>query len=209
MAERVQSFQLIDNDELREYPLDVDDNLAGHTFIAWGIDDWIYSDMRLKGAEDCRSLYFDLIVFSQKQKPVGTLPNDMESLAALLRVDETRLRRMCQQEYGPLHKWEPCRCGDEIRLMHPRVTKMVLEALSRKHSNRARNDAANASKRKERLRIAVANYHADLAKNDAAILWMDEYLVDQGVGYRTAKWIEKSMQAWSGHMMDLRGQRHR
>ncbi|TRD16989.1 hypothetical protein FEV53_13490 [Palleronia caenipelagi] len=165
--------------------------------------------MRSKGTEECRALYFDLIVLSQKQKPVGTLPRDMESLAKWLSVETSRFTRLCDMEYGPLHRWTRCRCGSEIRLMHPRVTKMVLEALSRKHANRARNDAANASKRKERLRITVAQYHADLAKNDAAILWMDEYLVEKGVGYRTAKWIEKAIGAWSAHMMELRGARPR
>lgn len=195
----------VESGDYPEYPLGCSDNLAGHTFLAWDIDDWLYSEMRLKGSEECRALYFDLIVFSQKQKPVGTLPNDMESLAKILGIDESRFRRLSEMQFGPLYKWKPCVCDGEVRLMHARVLQMVLEATARKHSNRARNDAANASKRKERLRIAISQFHAELAKNDAAILWMDDYLVEQGVGYRTAKIIEGAMRAWSSHVMDLRG----
>ena len=71
------------------------------------------------------------------------------------------------------------------------------------HAVRARNDRANAAKRQQRLRGAVAGYHVDLAKNDAAILWMDQWLVDEGCDYRSAAWIERSIQAWSNHMADL------
>ncbi|WP_237400411.1 hypothetical protein [Rhodovulum sulfidophilum] len=193
----------VDATELPDYPLGPEDDLNGHYFMTWYHREWLNSEMRLKGTEECRALYFDLICLSQDQKPVGTLPDDPEQLAKLLAVDVARLRRLSEMEYGPLHHWQPCRCGDQIRLMHGRVTAMVLEALSRKHDNRARNEAANAAKRRQRLRSAVAGLHPELAQNDAAILWMDDWLVEQGCGYRGSTWVERALAAWSSHMFDV------
>jgi len=86
--------------------------------------------MRLKGRAECRALYFDLINIACDQSPVGTIPNDMEVLAKLLMISESEFKTLCQLEYGPLHKWRPCRCGDEVRLMHPVVLDMLIEAVA-------------------------------------------------------------------------------
>ena len=93
--------------------------------------------------------------------------------------------------------WQHC------DLMHPMVLRSLTEAMARRQDHRARNDAANSAKRLQRLRITVSGYHADLAKNDAAVRWMDEWLVKEGCEYRSAAWIERSMQAWSNHIFDL------
>ncbi|SIO36708.1 hypothetical protein SAMN05444722_1701 [Rhodovulum sp. ES.010] len=200
-------LQPVEVDDLPDYPLAVGDDLHGHYFIAWFHREWLNSEMRLKGTEEARALYFDLICISQDQKPVGTLPDDIEQLAKLLMVDLARLRRMCDGAFGPLHRWQRCRCGDEVRLFHPRVLKMVLDAVSRREDNRAKNEAANAAKRLRRLRERVAGFHPELAKNDAAILWMDDWLTDQGCAYRSAEWHERAIAAWSNHAFSLHRRR--
>ncbi|MEH6391133.1 MAG: hypothetical protein V7763_05710 [Sulfitobacter sp.] len=194
---------LIDTSDIEEYPLTRDDRLNSHFFMVWERRRWLNSDMRLKGRAECRALYFDLINIACDQSPVGTIPNDMEVLAKLLMISESELKTLCQLEYGPLHKWRPCRCGDEVRLMHPVVLDMLIEAVSRKEDNRAKMEAANTVKRVQRLRSTVAGLHTDLSKNDAAVKWMDEWLVKQSVGYRNTSWVEQAIMAWSDHRMDL------
>ena len=197
-------LQPVSTDDLPEYPLGIEDRLDSHYFMAWERRRWLNSDMRLKGTPECRALYFDLINISYDQTPVGTVPQDLETLAKLLLVDPGHFRALCKLDYGPLHKWTPCICeGGEVRLMHPMVLRTLTEALSRKEDNRAKHEAANAAKRLQRLRSTVAGYHAELAKNDAAIRWMDEWLVQEGCEYRNATWIESAMQSWSTHMFDL------
>lgn len=197
-------LQPISTDDLPEYPLGSEDRLDSHYFMAWERRRWLNSDMRLKGTPECRALFFDLINISYDQTPVGTVPQDLETLAKLLLVDPGHFRALCKLDYGPLHKWMPCICeGGELRLMHPMVLRTLTEALSRKEDNRAKHEAANAAKRLQRLRSTVAGYHAELAKNDAAIRWMDEWLVQEGCEYRNATWIERAMQSWSTHMLDL------
>lgn len=194
----------VDTGDLPEYPLSADDRLDSHYFMVWERRRWLNSDMRLKGTPESRALYFDLINIAYDQSPVGTLPDDQDVLAKMLFVDPGHFRALCRLDYGPLHKWAHCICeGGEVRLMHPMVLKSLSEAIARKEDNRARNEAANTAKRLQRLRSTIAGYHADLAKNDAAVKWMDEWLVTEGCEYRNATWVERAMQAWSNHMFDL------
>lgn len=191
--------QIVSADDLPEYPFGNDDTLETHFFIALRHREWLNGDMRLRGLEECRALYFDLICICQDQKPIGTLPAEPEVLAKLLLIDVARFKRLCEGKYGVLHRWEPCLCGDQVRLMHPDVVERLVEAFSRKADNRARNDAANASKRRLRLRNTVGGFHADLAQNAGAILWMDDWLVAQGVQYRDADQIQRAIAAWTHH----------
>ncbi|RVW00015.1 hypothetical protein EKE94_03275 [Mesobaculum littorinae] len=170
--------------------------------MVWHHRRWLNSDMRLKATEEARALFFDLICLSQDQTPIGTLPDDMELIAKLLHVDQARLERLSDMRFGPLHKWTRCRCDDEIRLWHPMVLEMVQEALSRRENNRASNEAANAKKRRQRLRSTIAGFHADLAKNDAAVLWIDDWLQQHCDGYRTAEWYQRAMAAWANQQFD-------
>lgn len=190
--------------DLDEYPLGPDDRLDQHWFMAWERRRWLNSEMRLKATPECRAIYFDLICVSYEQSPIGTLPDDPELLAKLALVEQSHLVALCRMPLGPLHRWQRCLCGDEVRLFHPFVLKTIMEAISRKADNRARMEAANTHKRLQRLRSTVAGFHADLAKNDAAVKWMDQWLQEQGCGYRSAEWVERAMGAWTRHMMDMR-----
>jgi hypothetical protein len=196
--------------DMPDYPVSVEERIDSHYFIAWERRRWLNSDMRLKARPECRALYFDLICISYEQSPLGTIPKDMVVLAKLLHVDLGYLQDLCRLEFGPLHNWYPVRCDNgDVRMAHRFVTRVLVDAISRKEDNRAKTEAANVSKRLQRLRGTVSGLHAELAKNDAAILWMDKWLSDQGVGYRSVDWIEKAMGAWSNHALDsgLRRQR--
>ncbi|MEM9845530.1 MAG: hypothetical protein AAF965_12080, partial [Pseudomonadota bacterium] len=56
--------QLIDTDDLIEYPLDGTERLDSHYFVPWERRRWLNSDMRLKGTAECRALYLDLLWIS-------------------------------------------------------------------------------------------------------------------------------------------------
>ncbi len=193
----------VDLGDLPHYPFGPDDRLDSHFFMVWERRRWLNSDMRLKGTPECKSHYFDLINIAYDNSPIGTLPTDLRILAKLVFVEPSHFENLCRLDYGPLHRWTPCRCDDEVRLFHPQVLRSLTEAVSRKEDNRAKVDAANSQKRRQRLRSMLAGYHAELAKNDAGVLWMDDWLVKQGCAYRSSSWIEQAIQAWSAHMVDL------
>jgi len=203
------SLRPVDIADLPEYPLDGAERLDSHYFVAWERRRWLNSDMRLKGTAECRALYFDLINICYDQQPIGTLPDDKEMLAKLLMVDRSHFEALCKMDYGPLHNWFPCRCDNEVRLTHSFVFRVLTNAISRKEDNRARMEQANRAKRLQRLRETVTGLQADMAKNDAAVRWIDEWLVDQNCGYRSTQWIERGMMAWSNHMFDLTKRRPR
>ena len=200
--------QLVETEDLPEYPFGAEDRLDSHYFITWERRRWLNSAMRLKGTPECRALHFDLICICYDQQPMGTLPDDMDLLAKLLMVERGHFEALCQLPYGPLHNWSRVRCDGEVRLMHRFVYHTLTEALARREDNRARMEAANASKRRQRLRTTLAGYSKDLAQNDAAVRWIDEWFDKQGCAYRSAEWIERGVRAWSDHALDL-GMRRR
>lgn len=196
-------LQAVDVVDLEEYPLGRDLRLDSHWFITWERRRWLNSDMRLKGRPECRAYYFDLICISYEQSPMGTLPEDPEILAKLLFIGDAEFRALCQLPFGPLHRWARCTCEGEVRLYHPMVLQTLNEAIARSEEHRSRSEAGNARQRQFRLRSKIMGYHQDLAKNDAAILWMDGWLEETGCGYRNATWIERSIAAWSEHQFKL------
>lgn len=201
--------QLAAVEDLDEYPLSAEDRLDSHYFMAWERRRWLNCDMRLKGTAECRALYFDLINISYDQSPVGTLPTDHAVLAKMLFIDRDHFSQLCRLEFGPLHKWRRIQCGDEIRFMHPMVLRSLREAMSLREDHRARSEAANAKKRLQRLRSAISGLFPDLAKNDGAVLWIDDWLNKEGCEYRTATWIERGISCWTEHSFSLTSLRKR
>lgn len=195
--------------DLPEYPFGVEDRLDSHFFVPWERRRWLNSGMRLRGTAECRALYLDLIWISYDQSPVGTLPDDTAMLAKLLMVDHEHFCGLIRHDFGPLHNWNRCVTKDgEVRFYHPMVLRTLTEALARREDHRAKSEAASMQKRLQRLRIMLANYNKELAENDAAVSWIDEWLQRQGVAKRTATQVERALGAWSNHMFDL-GQKGR
>ena len=189
---------------LPRYPYGIEDRLDSHHFVPWERRRWLNSDMRLRGDAECRAHYLDLIWISYDQSPIGTLPDDVVLLAKMLMVERERFETLCRLPYGPLHNWTRCECdGGEVRLFHPMVLRTLTEAMARREDNRVKNEAANAAKRIQRLRISLAGYDAKLAENDAAVRWIDEWLLNQSVNYRASSWIEKGIRAWADHRLGL------
>lgn len=193
----------VDSDALDDYPFDEDDRMDAHWFMAWERRRWLNSDMRMNATPECRALYFDLINIAYDQSPIGTLPDNLDTLAKLVYTEPGHFRSLCRLDYGPLYRWRRMLCSDgRVRFGHPVVIKSLLDALARKENNRAMTDAANERKRVNRLRQSVAQIHKELAKQDMALSWMDKWLLDRGCQYRSAEWVEKAMRAWMDHTLD-------
>ncbi|UWQ19520.1 hypothetical protein K3551_09340 [Jannaschia sp. M317] len=177
--------------------------------MPWERRRWLNSDMGLRGDWVCKAMYFDLINHAYDQSPIGTLPQDMATLARLLRADRTQFEDLVKLPLGPLHRWHPCRCDGEVRLMHDTVLRSLTEGFARREDNRARTDAANSAKRIQRLRISLAGLDKALAENDHAVRWIDEWLIEEGCVKRVASWIEKGVRAWVRHRQNIGGSRDR
>jgi len=125
--------RLIETDELPVYPVDRDERLEGHYFIKFWHDRWLNSHLHLTATLEVQACALNLFFLSQKQTPVGTLPDDDAILAKLLRIDLALWRDLRTRRINPLHGWSPCRCGEEIRLSHPVVTEVVLDAMAKRN----------------------------------------------------------------------------
>jgi len=122
--------RLFDTGKLPEYPVDRDERLEGHYFTKFWHDRWLNSQMHLTASLEVQACALNLFFLSQKQTPVGTLPDDETILAKMLRIDLVLWRDLRARQITPLHGWSPCRCGDEMRLAHPVVPVIILDDLS-------------------------------------------------------------------------------
>lgn len=195
----------VDPATLPVYPLDGTERLESHWFMPWERRRWLNSGMNLHGTDASRIHYFNLINIAYDHQPIGTLPNDLDLLARLLFVDAKHFRAMCALPYGPLHKWELCLCGDEVRLMHPMIVSTLIEAISRKEDNRAKTDAANKSKALQRVRSRLAAIDVQLATNDDAVRWIDGWFDRQGVKRRDDAQYRAALAAWMDHVRRATG----
>jgi hypothetical protein len=168
-------------DALPEYPIDADCRLDTHGFVQWEFRRWLSSDMRWNGSHECKSMWFELVNLAHSETPVGTLPRDMKRLARMIQpaVDCDHFERLCSTEYGPLHGWVPCRAGDELRLMHPVVTRIVTTAFASRANHAARVEAASHKRRLNRLTEDVASLAPVLAGDPRKIKWIDVFVQDR------------------------------
>jgi hypothetical protein len=189
-------IRMVDVAQAIPYPISRSERLESHWFLQWERRRWLNSDMRLRGTPECRAHYFDLICIAVDHSPVGTLPNDLDLIAKLLMVEAGHFKMLCAMPFGPLHKWQAFDCEGEIRLGHETLVEVLMEAISRKEDNRARTDAANVSKRRQRIRLELAKIAPDLVANDRAVLFLDQWFEDQGIRKRTADKFRAGLSAF-------------
>lgn len=139
---------VVDHSELPEYPIPKGERLESHYFFEFHYHRWLSSDTRLLADLDVRGVFLDLVCISQDQSPVGTLPENPRLLAKLVGITQEEFERLCHREISPLHKWEPCMCGDERRLHHPVVTELAVKAFTSKTKN-----AQSKAEDRERKRL--------------------------------------------------------
>ncbi len=189
--------QVHDASDLPEYPIAPDERLEGHFFVPFWFNRWLNSDFRLRASAEVRGYGLDLFFIAQNQSPVGTLPTDDAVLAKLLMIDLATWKDLCSREITPLHNWRPCRCGDEVRLMHPVVTEQVLGALK---SKRDRIEARERERERKRLialkrQILEAGGHRGLADSADYVARLDAWLIENCPGNRTPARVREAMEA--------------
>ncbi|MEM8822052.1 MAG: hypothetical protein AAGF30_00430 [Pseudomonadota bacterium] len=197
-------LQPVPDGGLPKYPFTAKDRLDAHWFMTWERRRWLGSDMCLRGSWECKAIYFDLICHAYDQSPIGTLPEDMGTLARLVRADRDHFESLVDRPFGPLHRWYRCDCDGEVRFMHDTVVANLVDGFARREDNRARNEAANAAKRLQRLRHTLTSFDKALGENDHAVRWIDEWLVSEGCTKRTASWIERAIAVWVQHITRLK-----
>lgn len=188
-------------DQLQEYPIDPDARLDSHEFLRWEFGRWMASDMRWNAPHECKSIWFELVNLSYLETPVGSLPNDHKRLARMIQpmVDRDHFDSLCALPFGPLHGWVHCRCGDDIRLMHPVVTRIVLQAFASRANHAARVEAASQARRLKRLTDDVMQLAPKIAEDARKIRFIDAAIQDRidarGGERRTAEDLHAAVQA--------------
>lgn len=178
---RQSALQVVDVDDLPEYPISSSVRLDTHDFLTWEFRRFLQSELRWNGIHECKSIWFDLTNMSHEQTPVGTLPADWSRLARMVQppVDPQTFNVLAKLPFGALYGWTRCVCDNgDIRLMHATVTRVVLNALTRRELNAARTDAASTERRLIRLGETLAGMAPAIAMDPAQVRWVDAHIRD-------------------------------
>ena len=195
MSQAQKKPELIDISNLPEYPLDKSERLESHWFINFHFNRWLNSKFRLTARADVRSYAFDLFCVAQNQIPVGTLPDDDRQLAALLNIDLASWQDMRALDMSPLYNWSHCSCGGEIRLMHPTVTEVAVDAFTKKKKNADALAASRERKKIERLKETIARIGTAAMGKDAGMVRRVRMWLDQNCdGNWTEEWVRQAME---------------
>lgn len=178
---------MVVNADLPVYPIDRDQRLDGNSFVKWNTGRWLSSRTFKLMPWDMQGMARALFDLCQSESPVGTLPDDDEELAFMLRVDVRRMKELRALEFGPLRNWQKCLSDGRVRLMHPVVLEQVQDALERRALAQLSKDEKAIAMRLDRLRKALlANgLSKEVVADDVLIGRMDAWLTDTRKGSRT------------------------
>lgn len=184
---RAATVHLVAAADLPEYPIAAHVRLDGNGFVKWQHSRWLNSTSFRKMSWEAQGMARALFDIAQMETPVGTLPDDDDELAFMLRIEVRRLRELRAMEFGPLRHWVRCRAGEQVRLMHPVVLEQVQDALERRETASLSKEAKAEFQRLKRLREALAeeNLSKDVIDDPVLIKRMDEWLKATHRGNRT------------------------
>lgn len=148
MNQPQQKPELVEVGELPEYPISAEDRLDSHFFIAWNLKRWRKSAFRQLAEPEVGWFGFLLFCEAHDETPVGTLPTDERLLAKALGIPIDHWRRLEDRNITPLHNWSKVQCDNgEIRLAHPVVTEVTLQAMKTRRVHQANTEARRRAKR--------------------------------------------------------------
>ncbi len=173
-------------DDLPEYPISSADRLDSHYFVPWNIKRWRKSEFRNLADPDVGWFGFLLFCESHDETPVGTLPVDDRLLARALSIPVDQWQSLCRRHISPLHNWYRVRCDNgEIRLAHPVVTEVAMEAIKSSRRNRNDQETRRRAKQIKDLRDMIENrINASQLLRDPAFLdrfndWLEDRYPDR------------------------------
>lgn len=186
---------LVDTGALEAYPIPKDANMNGHRFVMFNHDRWLNSDTYLRMQPEVGWFFINLIMLSQKQRPVGTLPDDDELLAKLLHLDLARWMDMRKRAMSPLHGWYLVDCEGERRLAHRVVTEFAIEALDGRIRHQQSNEEKAIYARMKRIREALTDFGCDKAvvADEVLVKRLDEWLSANCTGNRRKADYERAL----------------
>ena len=191
-------------EDLPTYPIDRNERLPELAFVKWVPSRWLQSSGHLKCTYEVQGVARALFDLATSQSPIGTLPNDDEELAQLLRLPQSQwqsLRGLGAR--GPLRNWLPCLSDGEVRLYHRVVTEQLLDVLHRRETRELSKAAQAEAKRHERLAEGLMKAGiVEAATRDGILMKrLDDWLLANWRGNRTViaylKCIEHAhLQGW-------------
>ena len=197
--------------DLPAYPIGRDQSLDGHSFVKWQTARWLSSRTYKLASWEVQGMARALFDLCQTERPIGTLPDDDEELASMLRVSVVRLRELRAMDLGPLRNWSRCLSDGVVRLMHPVVTEQIQDALDRRAMAQLSKEQKAVAVRMERLRKALLAQGIDpsVVADEMLVKRMDEWIEATHRGNRTAavyrsailhaaqsRWFDR--EAWAG-----------
>ena len=185
----------VDAVQMEQYPIPANEDLKGHRFVMFDHDRWLNSSTFLKMGPEVGWFHLNLIFLSQKQRPIGTLPDDDEELALLLRLDLARWKELRSRTMGPLHKWHRVLVGNEVRLAHPVVTEIALDTIEGRHLRARSAEEKAVYQRLKRIREALAELGCDktVIGDEVLIQRLDVWLTDNSGSKRTKASYERAL----------------
>ena len=172
MLERAPQLHAVTPADLAEYPIARDERLPELAFVKWVPSRWLQSSGHLKCTYEVQGMARALFDLATAQSPIGTLPDDTEELALLLRVPMPHFAALrALGERGPLRNWRRCSSAGEVRLMHPVVMAMLEDVLHRRQTRDLSREAQAEAKRLDRLTKGLkAAGLSDAVLGDAILL---------------------------------------
>lgn len=179
--------RLVEAAALPQYPIGRDERLDGQSFVKWNTSRWLASKTFKLMSWENQGMARALFDMCQSETPVGTLPDDDDELAFMLRVDVRRLRDLRATDFGPLRNWYRCLCGNEVRLAHPVVIEVVRDALDRRALAQLSKEEKAVAVRMDRLRKAMdaQGLSREVIADETLMQRMDEWLQTNHKGNRT------------------------
>jgi hypothetical protein len=187
---------VVDIDDLEEYAIPRTVRLDGNSFVKWQHLRWLRSKTFRRATYEVQGMARALFDLAQNESPIGTLPDDDDDLADMLKLPVSRLRELRNMEFGPLRNWRPCLSDGERRLMHPVVLEQVLDVLERREMHELSKEDKAYYQRLKRLREALKKIGlCDAAvADDVLISRMDDWLKDHCKGNRKQPHYEAALE---------------
>jgi len=188
-------LQVVEGDELPEYPLPRDFRMPTHYFMAWWHNRWLNSVLHLTGTYEVQGVAVALYSIAQNQAPIGTLPVNDALIARLLRMDVERWRDMCRMAVPPLHGWYRASCEGEVRWAHPVVLELLLDARDRRERRDMSTEERAEAKRLQRLqkRLVELGLATGAAEDRLILEELDQWLQAHCTGNRTTGHILRAI----------------
>lgn len=190
-------FAPVDFDALPEYPRDlVDAGPSADHFIRLFHHRWLNSALHLRASMRVQGMALNLFMFARQQNPLGSLPNDRDMLARLLRVSPGEWSDALTEAPGPLHGWRQYRGPQGVVLGHAVVIEEALDSLARRAEREMSRTSRAEAARLTRLREVVTDMGRDYARvYDAAdkLAALDAWLTEHHRGRRVRPQLDSSI----------------